>query len=180
MIKMIKMKQDDWIDGRAACALLGLKPQTLYAYVSRGFLRACADAADPRRSLYAREDLERLSARRRRPRARAEIAAAAIRWGDPVLDTAISGLQEGELRFGRLSAAACVRVMTLEAVAAHHFRVASFEAPQPPCPAISAEGTPLGRALGLLAREAAAPAEPCGREALAREGALEREAHEPR
>ena len=42
------MKSPEWIDARTACSLLGVKPQTLYAYVSRGLLRAQADTADAR------------------------------------------------------------------------------------------------------------------------------------
>ncbi len=40
------------IDARTALARLGVRPQTLYAYVSRGRLMAQADPDDPRRSLY--------------------------------------------------------------------------------------------------------------------------------
>ena len=97
MINIINMNSTDWIDTETACALLGVKPQTLYAYVSRGQVRAEADALDGRRSLYARVDVETLARQNRRSRARAEVAEAAIRWGDPVLRTAISELRDGML-----------------------------------------------------------------------------------
>lgn len=49
-----------WIPRSEAEALLGVKSQTLYAYVSRGLLSARPDPVRPRRSLYSRVDLLRL------------------------------------------------------------------------------------------------------------------------
>ena len=58
----------DWIPAAEALARLGLKPQSLYAYVSRGLLTARADPLDSRRSLYRAREVEALAARRRRSR----------------------------------------------------------------------------------------------------------------
>ncbi|WP_433430921.1 citrate synthase [Nonomuraea sp. CA-141351] len=56
----------EWIDAATAAERLGVKPATLYAYVSRGVLtRRHSD--DGRRSLFSTEEIERL-ARRGRPR----------------------------------------------------------------------------------------------------------------
>src|SRR4051812_34336942 len=72
-----------------ACAYLGVKPQTLYAYVSRGWLQT--EPGTPRRArLYARPDLEALKERQRARGGYRAAAATALRWGEPVLDTAIS------------------------------------------------------------------------------------------
>jgi citrate synthase len=49
-----------WIGRGEALARLGVKTQTLYAYVSRGRITARPDPADPRRSQYASTDIERL------------------------------------------------------------------------------------------------------------------------
>lgn len=49
-----------WIGRGEALARLGVKTQTLYAYVSRGRITARPDPVDPRRSLYAVADLEAL------------------------------------------------------------------------------------------------------------------------
>ncbi|AQR61068.1 citrate synthase [Brevundimonas sp. LM2] len=51
---------DRWIPREDALSLLGVKPQTLYAYVSRGRIAARSDPLDPRRSLYAAADVARL------------------------------------------------------------------------------------------------------------------------
>ncbi|PZG05531.1 helix-turn-helix domain-containing protein, partial [Nonomuraea aridisoli] len=56
----------EWIDAATASERLGVKPATLYAYVSRGVLRR-RRGDDGRRSLFSAEEVERL-ARRGRPR----------------------------------------------------------------------------------------------------------------
>ena len=49
---------DDWLTTAEAAALLGVKPQTLYAYVSRGQL-ARRPAEEGNASLFHREDVAR-------------------------------------------------------------------------------------------------------------------------
>jgi citrate synthase len=56
----------DWIDAATAAERLGVKPATLYAYVSRGVLQR-RHSEDGRRSLFSADEIERL-ARRGRPR----------------------------------------------------------------------------------------------------------------
>ncbi|MFG2005420.1 citrate/2-methylcitrate synthase [Spirillospora sp. NPDC048911] len=56
----------EWIDAAVAAERLGVKPATLYAYVSRGVLQRRRDA-DGRRSLFDSDEIEEL-ARRGRPR----------------------------------------------------------------------------------------------------------------
>ncbi|TMR30492.1 helix-turn-helix domain-containing protein, partial [Nonomuraea zeae] len=56
----------EWIDAATAAERLGVKPATLYAYVSRGVLQR-RHGDDGRRSLFSAEEIERL-ARRGRPR----------------------------------------------------------------------------------------------------------------
>ena len=48
------------ISAAEAAARLGVKRETLYAYVSRGRIAARPDPDDPRRSLYSAEDVERI------------------------------------------------------------------------------------------------------------------------
>lgn len=50
-----------WIDRDEALARLGVKSQTLYAYVSRRRIAARPDPSNPRRSLYSAEDIARLT-----------------------------------------------------------------------------------------------------------------------
>ncbi len=87
----------NWIDRDAALSKLGIKPQTLYAYVSRGMICAQSHPDDPRASLYSEADIDALVNKRRRGRARADIASAAIAWGDPIMETAITTVRHGRL-----------------------------------------------------------------------------------
>jgi len=54
----------EWLTAREAIARLRVKPQTLYAYVSRGLVHA-ERVPGTRTSRYARADVERLAARTR-------------------------------------------------------------------------------------------------------------------
>lgn len=69
--------------------MLDVKPATLYAYVSRGLLHSI-DAPRGRARLYSVADLRRLRARRDARRGHTAVAAAALDWGAPVLDSAIT------------------------------------------------------------------------------------------
>jgi citrate synthase len=50
---------EEYLTGDEAARLLGVKPQTLYAYVSRGVLRSYREGTK-RRRLYRRAELEAL------------------------------------------------------------------------------------------------------------------------
>ena len=52
-----------WISRSEALKRLEVKPQTLYAYVSRQRIAARSDPNHPRMSLYALDDVERLTRR---------------------------------------------------------------------------------------------------------------------
>jgi citrate synthase len=106
-----------WMSADAALALLRVKPQTLYANVSRGRIRAKGDPTDSRRSLYNRLDVERMARKTSgRPRA-AVVAADSIRWGDPVLDSAVSTIADGHLLYRGADAIELAEAGSFEAVA---------------------------------------------------------------
>ena len=71
----------DWISAEEAMERLGVRPQTLYAYVSRGRVEARPDPADPRRSRYRLADIGGLAERKKRGRKASEVAAGAIEIG---------------------------------------------------------------------------------------------------
>ncbi len=75
----------DYLSAAEAANRLGVSRQTLYAYVSRGLLRA-HDASDPRQRRYAAEAVARLAEERRRGRRPKEVAKATLDWGLPVLE----------------------------------------------------------------------------------------------
>lgn len=107
-----------WISAEAALGLLGTKPQTLYANVSRGRIAARPDPDDPRRSLYRQEDVERLAARQKGRRPATTVAAETIAWGEPVLATAISTVADGHLYVRGQDVAELAKTATLEDMAA--------------------------------------------------------------
>ena len=106
-----------WLTASEALSRLGSKPQSLYASVSRGRIRAKSDPADSRKSLYNAEDVDRLAARSRGRRSAVSVAAEAINWGDPVLPSAISTVSQGRLYYRGRDASVLSRTATLEEVA---------------------------------------------------------------
>jgi len=112
------MKANDlWITRQAATEALGVRQQTLYAYVSRGLIRTKPDSSDPRRSSYSKYDIQALVERKRGSRRRTDIATGAIAWGEPVLESAISTVRDGQLIFRGREAAELANRATLEEAA---------------------------------------------------------------
>jgi citrate synthase len=107
-----------WITAAEALSILNVRPQTLYANVSRGKIRAQPDSKDSRRSLYHREDVIRMAQRTNGRRTLETVAAQAIEWGDPVLPSAISTVIDGRLWYRGHDAVALSRTASLEEVAA--------------------------------------------------------------
>jgi citrate synthase len=106
-----------WIDVGTATQLLGIKPASLYAYVSRGLVRARSSDHDPRASVYASTDINQLLSRKRAGRARDVIARGAIGWGEPILESAITRVMDGRLVFRGHDVIALSQSQTLEQVA---------------------------------------------------------------
>lgn len=163
----------DWIDRETALQRLGVRSQTLYAYVSRGRVDARQDPTDPRRSLYRAADIGALTDRRARGRKASAVAQSAIAWGEPVLASAITTVAGGRLWYRGRDAALLAETQSLEAVArllrgGHGAVLKSAPRPAPP-------ELPDGRArlFAVFATRAAAEPPARGRAplALALEGA---------
>jgi citrate synthase len=154
-----------WLTAAEALARLGTRPQSLYASVSRGRIRARPDPKDPRRRLYDRDDVDRL-ARRSAGRRRAEaVAADAIRWGEPVLTSAITDIAGGRLTYRGQDAVALADTAGLEEVAALLWQapVVDFSTPRPAAIARAPAVAPLRRVFAILADRAATDAPVLGR-----------------
>ena len=82
-----------------ACRRLGVRPQTVYAYVSRGKLDVQTDAADTRRSLYRADDVDRLAKRKQVGRKRETLAAGTLFGAEPSVATSLSGFHRGRLHY---------------------------------------------------------------------------------
>src|SRR5438046_9981471 len=84
-------QRSDFLAARDAARFLGVKRETLYAYASRGLVRS-EPGPSGRGHRYSRSDLERLKSRGDARAGHGPVAAGALRWGEPVLATAISGI----------------------------------------------------------------------------------------
>jgi citrate synthase len=114
LIHLINMTE--WLNRAEALSALGIRAQTLYAYVSRGLIEA-RRASGSRHSLYRAADIAALAGRRDRSRTSAAIAAGAMAWGEPSVVTAISTVHRGCLIYRGRDAVAFARRATLEAAA---------------------------------------------------------------
>jgi citrate synthase len=165
---------DAWIDGTASLERLGVKPQTLYAYVSRGRIEARPDPADSRKRLYRADDVARLAARKGRGRKAADVAQGAIAWGEPVLPSALTLVDRGRLYYRGRDVETLAGAETLESVA-----MLLWNCPDPDVfrretgARVRLRGSAQARAFAALAARAGVdpPALGRGRSALWREGA---------
>ncbi|AOJ27095.1 citrate synthase family protein [Burkholderia seminalis] len=106
-----------YLNSIEAAAKLGVSRQTLYAYVSRGLLRA-EPSGNPRESRYFAADVDRLAAERARGRKPKEVAKAALNWGAPVLESSITLIEGGQLFYRGANALDLAGHASLEEVAA--------------------------------------------------------------
>lgn len=111
------MADDDYMTSDEVVEALHIKPSTLYAYVSRGVLRRLRDPGR-RRSMYLREDVERLTQRHPGQVTREDAAASALRWGAPLLTTSIGYItDEGPVYRNQKASDLAQAGMSFEAVA---------------------------------------------------------------
>ena len=82
-----------YVEREEALAALGVKPQTLYAYVSRGWIRSVQMPGGGKRSLYAREDIDKVRARSSARAGHGVAAAGSMRWGQPIVPTSITEIR---------------------------------------------------------------------------------------
>jgi citrate synthase len=79
-----------WLDADEAARTLRVARTTLYAYVSRGFVRSQPRPGASRERRYSRDDVERLRRRTEERRDPGKAAARALHWGIPVLESALT------------------------------------------------------------------------------------------
>src|SRR5882672_5219798 len=140
----------DYLTAAEAARRLGVKPATLYAYVSRGVLNRVR-APDGRTSLFGVEEVEQL-ARRGRPRRPAGVA-------DITVESAITEITGDSLRFRGLDATRLAVSRTFEEVAellwTGEFR--SEQAPWRARPAARRPRCPPGRCPSSGSRSSSRP-----------------------
>lgn len=107
-----------WISMDEVCNLLGVQPQTVYAYVSRKKIEVMPDPADTRRSLYRAEDVGALAKRKQAGRKHETLATNTLFGAEPSIPTALSTFAKGRLYYRGQDAVALARTATLEDAAA--------------------------------------------------------------
>jgi citrate synthase len=93
------------LDAKSAASLLGIKTQTLYAYVSRGLIRT-AMRHGAQASLYHRDDIEALRLGKRGGPPAGDKGDRAVRWGGgtQVVQTAVTAIDPAGPRYrGKLA-----------------------------------------------------------------------------
>jgi citrate synthase len=106
-----------FVDATTAARTLGVSIETLYTYVSRRWIRRVA-RADGRGHLYVRVDVDRLRAKREGKKGKAPAAGGALRWGDPILDSALTAIGDDGPRYrGRRAIDLAARGVSFESTA---------------------------------------------------------------
>jgi citrate synthase len=138
-----------YVSRQEAIRVLGVKPQTLYSYVSRGLVRRCVGSGG-RSSAYNFQDIQRLKARSLARSGHGPAAANAIHWGEPVLSTAITKITEHGPVYGEhLATDLARRHQRFEAVAEYLWTGRTLADDVIWC---EAKHAGLGRALDEIAR----------------------------
>lgn len=153
-----------WIGRTEVLERLGVKPQTLYAYVSRGRIAARADPDDPRRSLYAAEDIDRLLERSGRSLRTPDGTNGQHSRGEAVIDSALGGVVAGRPLCRSEDLVLLSQTATLEQAARLHW--GGDEDPfidLKPRVDVSFAGGLRGRAFACLSRRAEEDAASLGR-----------------
>ncbi len=156
-----------WISRTEALKRLEVKPQTLYAYVSRQRIAAKSDPTHPRKSLYALDDVERLSRRApgRTPGLRQgttppqapliqALSGGTITRGEAAIDTEVSLTVNGHHYYRGRDCLDLAASDNFESVAALLWQSATPNpfGPLKPRPDVNFPGGPRMRVLSVLAR----------------------------
>ncbi len=88
-----------YLTAKEAAAALGITLPTLYAYVSRGLIRSEPGEGKTRARRYRQEDVAALQSRREWRRSPAKAVASALHWGAPLLESAITLIEDGRLYY---------------------------------------------------------------------------------
>ena len=106
-----------WISMDEACRQLGVRAQTVYAYVSRGKLEVMPDPADTRRSLYRAEHVAALAKRKQAGRKHETLAANTLFGAEPSIPTALTAFFRGRPHYRGRDAMELAQSATLEQAA---------------------------------------------------------------
>lgn len=132
-----------WLTLDEAKRTLGVRAQTVYAYVSRGRIGVSPDPADSRRSLYRAEDVANLVRRKVSGRTRETLAATTLFGSEPSIPTSISTFSGGRLYYRGVEVVPLAATASLEDAA--HLLWATPHPPRFPPSPDGAAAAPSGR-----------------------------------
>lgn len=115
-IRLVK-EHPDFLTAREAAEALGVRRDTLYAYVSRGQIHS-EPGPDGRTSRYRRSDVEELVRRKALRRQPEKAVEGALHFGAPVLESALTRIDEGRLFYRGIDARELAATASVEEVAA--------------------------------------------------------------
>jgi citrate synthase len=105
------------LNATEAAATLGISVASLYAYVSRGLIRSEEAPGPSRARRYRVEDVAELRRRKELRRKPEEVAAGALTWGMPVLESGITLIDGGRIYYRGHDATMLAQERTIEEVA---------------------------------------------------------------
>ena len=129
------MSDSRYLSAREAAQQLGVSLPTLYAYVSRGLIRSEAGGNIRRQRRYHAEDIQRLKERKEQRRDPMRSTAQALHWGAPLLESALTFINEGKLYYRGYDAVRLASEHTVEEIAALlwkgdlHAQISAFHEP---------------------------------------------------
>src|SRR5919107_1160808 len=110
------MREKRYLSAGQAAEELGVSLGTLYAYVSRGMIRS--ETAGGRERRYRAEDVRRLKERKERRRDPDRVVEDALHWGTPVMESAITLIEDDGLYYRGRDGVALAAGSDVEEVAA--------------------------------------------------------------
>lgn len=106
-----------WISMDEACRQLGVKPQTVYAYVSRGKLEVAPDPTDTRKRQYRADDVAGLAKRKQAGRKHETLATNTLFGSEPSISTALCAFFRGRPYYRGQDVVGLAQTATLEEAA---------------------------------------------------------------
>lgn len=110
-------EERDYLDSKAAAQRLGVRRDTLYAYVSRGLIRS-EPSPGGRGRRYRLSELERFERRREQQRQPSEALAGALDFGGALLESQLTCIEGGRFYYRGRDACELSRSFGLERTAA--------------------------------------------------------------
>ncbi len=111
------MKKSGYLSAGEAAEALGISLPTLYSYVSRGLLRSEEANAGKRTRRYRQEDVEKLQRRKAQRRNPDKVMEDALHWGAPLLESAITLIENDRFYYRGRDAVELAVNHTVEEVA---------------------------------------------------------------